>query len=103
MAVKMPVDLVSLELGDLLAFDLRSIFAGLVPHPLQQLLAFDPVGIAGVIAGAGDPCCAALAAVDHEDVEVEAGEIDGGGQPGRAAADDQAIENGLVHAQPNGL
>ena len=84
-----------------------SIFAPylqrLVAHPLQQLVAADPVGKAGVVARARDPRGAALAAVDNQDVEVEAGEIDGGGQPRRAAADDQAIENGFVHASPNGL
>ena len=75
----------------------------LVAHPLEQLLAADPVGEAGMVAGARDPRGAALAAVDHQDVEVEAGEVDGGGQPRGAAADDQAVEDRLVHAQPNGL
>jgi hypothetical protein len=34
---------------------------------------------------------------------VEAREVNRGGQPSGSAADDQAIENWLVHAQPNGL
>ena len=34
---------------------------------------------------------------------MEAGEIDRGGQPGGAAADDQAVENGFVHERPNAL
>jgi hypothetical protein len=33
---------------------------------------------------------------------VEAGEIDRGGQPSRAATDDQAIKR-VVHPLPNGL
>ena len=45
----------------------------------------------------------ALAAVDDEDVEVKAREIDRRGQPGGPAADDQAVEDRVVHAQPNGL
>src|SRR5438309_10006509 len=95
--------LVTLELGDVLVLDLRSIFARLLPHSPEQFLALDPVRIAGVIARAGNPRSAALAAVDHQDVEAEAREIDRGSQAGGAAADDQAVEDRLVHAQPNGL
>ena len=39
--------LVALELGHELGLDLRAIFARLVAHPLEQLLARDPVGKAG--------------------------------------------------------
>ena len=60
-----------------------------------------PSGKPEMVARARNPRGAALAAVDDEDVEVEAGEIDRRGQPGGAAADDQAVENWLVHAQPN--
>ena len=45
-----------------------------------------------MVAGARDPRGAALAAVDDQDVEVEAREIDRGGQARGAAADDQAVE-----------
>ena len=70
---------------------------------LQQLVATDAVGEAGVIASAGNPRRAALSTVDDEDVEMEAREIDCGGQARRPAADDQAIEYWVIHAQPNGL
>jgi hypothetical protein len=56
-----------------------------------------------MIVRAGNPARAALAAIDDEDVEVEAREVNGGGQAGGTAADDQAIEDWLIHAQPNGL
>jgi hypothetical protein len=95
--------LVPLELGDELGLDLRAIFAGLVAHALKQLLAVDAVGKTGVVASAGDPRGAALAAVDDEDVHVESCEVDRGGQASRAAADDQAVENRFVHPLPNGL
>ena len=45
-----------------------------------------------MIVRAGDARRPALAAIDDEDVEVEAREVDRGGQPGGPAADDQAIE-----------
>ena len=64
----------------------------LLAHPPDQFLARDPVGKAGMVARARDPRGAALAAIDHQDVEMEAREIDRGGQPGGAAADDQAVE-----------
>ena len=90
---------VVLEFGHELGFDLRAIFAGLLAHPSKQFLAFDAVRVAGVVARAGDPRSSALAAVHDENVEVEAGEIDRRGQPRRAAADDQAIEEMFVHAR----
>ena len=95
--------LVALQLGYELGLDFRVIFARLVAHALEQLLARNAFGVASMIARARDPRGAALAPVHHQDVEVEAGEIDGGGQSRWAAADDQAVENWLVHAQPNGL
>jgi hypothetical protein len=55
-----------------------------------------------MVSSARDPRCAALTAVNHEDVEVEPGKVDGGGQARRSAADDQAVENGF-HPLPNGL
>ncbi len=83
--------------------DLRAIFLRLLAHPLEQFLAADPVGKAGMVVGARDPRRAALAAVDDEDVEVEAGQIDRRGQPGRAAADHQAVEGFVIHRQPNAI
>src|SRR4029079_6891438 len=94
---------IAFELGYVLALDLRAIFAGLVAHALEQLGPRDALRIAGVVAGAWDPRRAALAAVDDQDVEVEAREVDGGVRPRGPAADDQAIEDRLVHALPNGL
>ena len=44
----------------------------------------------------------ALAAIDDENVEVEAREVDRGGQTGGSSADDQAIE-WFSHSWPNGL
>ena len=52
-----------------------------------------------MVAGAGDQRGPAGAGVDHAQGEVEAGEIDGRGQPGRAAADDQAIERVVCHGR----
>ncbi len=96
---ELPAFLVALEAGDLLGDDLRAIFARLVAHPLEQLLAADAVGKAGMIMSARNPRRAALAAVDDQDVEVKAGKVDGGSEPGRATADDQAVE-GFVHHGP---
>ena len=45
----------------------------------------------------GSSAARLLPASTTRTLEVEAGEIDGGGQPGRAAADDQAIEWVIVH------
>ena len=45
-----------------------------------------------MVARARNALGAALAAVDDEDVEMEACEVDRGGQPSGPAADDQAIE-----------
>src|SRR5207237_2863015 len=42
--------LVTLELGHELSFNLRAIFARLIPHALEQLGALDPIGKAGDIA-----------------------------------------------------
>ncbi len=56
-----------------------------------------PSGKAGMIVGAGDQRGAARRPRRPPQRQVEAGEIDGRGQPGRAAADDQAIEIGFVH------
>ena len=50
-----------------------------------------------MVAGAGDLRRPAVARVEHLQRQMEAGEIDRRGQPGRAAADDQAIERGVVH------
>ena len=46
---------------------------------------------------ARNPESATVAGVDHPDPEMEAREIDGRGESGRAAADDQAIEVRLGH------
>ena len=53
-----------------------------------------------MVVGAGDHRRAALAGIDQQDGEVEAGEVDGRGQTGGAAADDQAVE-GFVHRCPS--
>ena len=95
---------VSVDSGDEVAHDTRAIFLRLFSHLLEQLGALDTVRIAGMIVRAGDHRCAALAGIDEEDVEVEAGEIDGRGQARRPAADDQAIEWFVVgHSRSNGL
>ena len=52
-----------------------------------------------MVVGARDHPGAALAGIDQQDVEVEAGEVDGRGQPGRAAADHQAVER-FIHPRP---
>ena len=74
----------------------------LLAHQPDELLAADAVGIAGMVVGAGYALRAALAVIDDEDVEMEAREVDRGGQPGGSAADDQAIE-WFSHSWPNGL
>jgi hypothetical protein len=43
-----------------------------------------------------DPGGAAVAGVDHPEIAPEAGEIDGGRQTRRAAADDQAVEHRVI-------
>src|SRR5215218_6358289 len=83
---------VTLELGHILRLNLRAVAARLVTHALEQLGALDPVGKSGVIMRAGYPRGPALAAVDDEDVEVKAREIDCGCQACGAAADDQAVD-----------
>ena len=85
------------EPGDPAGDDRGAVFLRLLLHPLDQLLAGNAVGIAGMVVGAGDPARPALAGVDQLGGEVEAGEVDGGGQPGGAAADDQAVEGGFGH------
>ena len=50
-----------------------------------------------MVVGAGNQGGAAVAGVHDLDREVEAGEVDGGGQAGGAAADDQAVEIGFGH------
>src|SRR5690349_460354 len=59
--------LVAFELGHELGLDLRAIFAGLIPHELEQLLAVDAFREARNVARAGNPRGAALAPVDHQD------------------------------------
>ncbi len=88
--------------GYIIAFDAGAVLLRLLPHQLHELLAANPVRIARMIACARYAFRAALAVVDDERIEMEARKIDGGGQPRRSAADDQAVE-WFVHAAPNGL
>src|SRR5689334_9231344 len=50
-----------------------------------------------MVVGAGDERGAAPTRVHHPQLQMEAREIDGRGEPGRAAADHQAIQISLGH------
>ena len=76
------------ELRDELGVDPCPVLAGLIAHSLEQVGPFNTFGESGDVACAWDPRRPALAAVDDQYVEVEAGEIDGRGQPGGPAAYD---------------
>ena len=91
---------VECEPVDRAAGDERAELHRLVAHAAKQFLAFDPAGIAGMIARARDPRRATFATVNHLDRQVEAREIDRGRQTRWSAADDEAIKN-MIHAAVN--
>src|SRR5207248_9292901 len=79
----------------------HAVPAGLRDEPVGQVAAADPLREARVVLDPlGDPGLAAQAAlVDHDRVDALAGGVDGGGQPGRSAADDHQVVAGPVGDQ----
>ena len=80
-----------------------AVLLRLFAEPAQQRLTRNAVAEARIVVALGDQGGAAGAVVDHEDVAAIAGEIKRGRQPGRAAADDQAVERGLWRCTQTGL
>lgn len=65
--------------------DRSAVAFRLFSHPLQQLLARDPVRKTCVIVGQRYPFCAAVAVVDHDDAAVITGKVDRRREPCRSA------------------
>src|SRR5690606_35026238 len=70
---------------------LRAVPLGLGQHLREQLGAGDPVGETRVVASAWNQGGPAGAAIEQADREVEAGQIDRRGQPGRSRSDNDAV------------
>ena len=70
---------------------LRADMLGLLLHLLHQPGALDDVGEAGIIldVGGDGELAAGLDALDDDRREAGAGGVDGGGEPGRAGAEDE--------------
>ena len=102
-AIRRAIEYMEEELADLVEiyFEQANVFSAIVG--IMGTRALDSVRVPGMVAGAGNERRAALAAVDHQNVEMKTRQIDGGGQPRGPATDNQAVENLLVHASPNGL
>ena len=80
------------EFGHARTHQLGAVVCRMNGHIAQEVLASDPARITGVIASQRDRRRAALTGIDDQDGEMEPCEIDGGGQSGRASADNGAID-----------
>ncbi len=80
-----------LEGGDITLQKARTVADGLLAHAFEQLRPCDAPRESGLVAAAWDKGSAALSAINNCDVQMEAPQVKRGCQPGRTAADDQAI------------
>ena len=70
---------VPLQIGHPLGLTHRAIFSRLLAHPVEQILAVDAFGKAGVVVAGRDHAGPARAAVEQADLEIIARQIDRGG------------------------
>src|SRR5690606_18934109 len=66
-------------------------------HAFKQVGAADAIGKTGIIVGQGNQACPAVAGIDQQDIPVESAQINGGGESGGPATDDEAIQNLCRH------
>ncbi len=96
---------VKLDLGHVRRHDLRALMSRLIAKALHQLLAGDLLGEAGVVLDVGREHelaardqAAGAEALDEERLQVGARRVDGGGEPGRAGADDDQVADVRIHS-----
>jgi hypothetical protein len=75
----------------MIVMKLRTKAMRLLPHAGQQLPAADAARKARMIVGARNKARTTSTHIDHQRPQAEAGQVDGGREPGRSSPDYEAI------------